>query len=186
MCNILGIFDPMEEEKVILVDFQDQQLGTMGKMEAHEKAELHRAFSIFILNSNGELLLQQRAFEKYHSPGLWTNTCCSHQREGESNLEAGKRRLMEEMGMTVLLEELFFFIYKAPFDNGLTEHELDHVMVGYSDEDPIINTDEVAAFKWVPIDILKKDLLDNPDHYTVWFTIIFDRFCKHLEDQSKL
>jgi len=93
---------------------------------------------------------------------------------------------MEEMGMTVLLEELFFFIYKAPFDNGLTEHELDHVMVGYSDEDPIINTDEVAAFKWVPIDILKKDLLDNPDHYTVWFTIIFDRFCKHLEDQSKL
>jgi isopentenyl-diphosphate delta-isomerase len=92
----------MEEEKVVLVDIHDQQLGTMGKIEAHEKAELHRAFSIFILNSNGELLLQQRAFEKYHSPGLWTNTCCSHQREGESNLEAGKRRLMEDMNSTTL------------------------------------------------------------------------------------
>ena len=186
MCNILGIFDPMEEEKVVLVDIHDQQLGTMGKIEAHEKAELHRAFSIFILNSNGELLLQQRAIEKYHSPGLWTNTCCSHQREGESNLEAGKRRLMEEMGITVPLQELFYFIYKASFDNGLTEHELDHVMVGYSDEDPKINTDEVKAFKWVPIDVLKKDLFDNPDHYTVWFAIIFNRFCQHLEDQTKL
>jgi isopentenyl-diphosphate delta-isomerase len=186
LCNILGIFDPMEEEKVVLVDIHDQQLGTMGKIEAHEKAELHRAFSIFILNSNGELLLQQRAFEKYHSPGLWTNTCCSHQREGESNLEAGKRRLMEEMGITVPLQELFYFIYKASFDNGLTEHELDHVMVGYSDEDPKINTDEVKAFKWVPIDVLKKELIDNTDHYTVWFAIIFDRFCQHLEDQTKL
>jgi isopentenyl-diphosphate delta-isomerase len=130
--------------------------------------------------------LQQRAFEKYHSPGLWTNTCCSHQREGESNLEAGKRRLIEEMGITVPLQELFYFIYKASFDNGLTEHELDHVMVGYSDEDPKINTDEVKAFKWVPIDVLKKELIDNPDHYTVWFAIIFDRFCQHLEDQTKL
>ena len=165
MCNILGIFDPMEEEKVVLVDIHDQQLGTMGKIEAHEKAELHRAFSIFILNSNGELLLQQRAFEKYHSPGLWTNTCCSHQREGESNLEAGKRRLMEEMGITVPLQELFYFIYKASFDNGLTEHELDHVMVGYSDEDPKINTDEVKAFKWVPIDVLKKELNNKYIYY---------------------
>jgi len=186
LCNILGIFDPMEEEKVVLVDLQDYQLGTMGKMEAHEKGELHRAFSIFILNSNGELLLQQRALEKYHSPGLWTNACCSHQREGESNLQAGKRRLLEEMGMAVPLQELFFFIYKASFDNGLTEHELDHVMVGYSDEDPKINTDEVAAFKWVPIDVLKKELFHNPDDFTVWFTIIFDRFCQYIEEKIKL
>ena len=186
MCNILGIFDLMEEEKVVLVDLQDQQLGTMGKMEAHVKAVLHRAFSIFILNSNRELLLQQRAFGKYHSPGLWTNTCCSHQREGETNLQAGNRRLMEEMGMTVSLEELFTFIYKASFDNGLTEHELDHVMVGFSEEDPKINIDEVAAFKWMHIDAVKEDLKKNPDYYTVWFAIIFNRFCQHLEDQSKL
>ena len=125
----------MVEEKVVLVDLQDQQVGTMGKLEAHQKAVLHRAFSIFVLNSSKELLLQQRAFGKYHSPGLWTNTCCSHQREGESNLEAGNRRMIEEMGMTVSLKELFTFVYKAHFDNGLTEHELDHVMVGYSDED---------------------------------------------------
>lgn len=185
MCNILGIFDPMEKEKVVLVDLEDRQVGTAGKMEAHEKALLHRAFSVFILNSNRELLLQKRASVKYHSPGLWTNTCCSHQREGESNFEAGNRRLMEEMGMTVPLKELFSFIYKASFDNGLTEHELDHVMVGYSDDDPEINTDEVADFKWVHIDTLKKDLYDKPEDYTVWFAIIFDRFCQHLENQSK-
>ncbi|MGB0393412.1 MAG: isopentenyl-diphosphate Delta-isomerase, partial [Flavobacteriaceae bacterium] len=112
----------MKEEKVILVDEQDRVLGTMPKLEAHEKAVLHRAFSVFILNDKGELLLQQRAHDKYHSPGLWTNSCCSHQREGESSLDAGKRRLKEEMGMTAELTELFTFIYKAPFDNGLTEH----------------------------------------------------------------
>jgi len=173
----------MEEEKVILVDVEDQQVGTIGKMEAHEKALLHRAFSIFILNSNLELLMQQRAYGKYHSPGLWTNTCCSHQREDESNIEAGSRRLMEEMGMNVPLQELFTFIYKASFDNGLTEHELDHVMVGFCDDDPKINTKEVASFKWMTIDSLKKDLKEKPDDYTVWFAIIFDRFCQHIEDQ---
>ena len=173
----------MEEEKVILVDVEDQQVGTIGKMEAHQKALLHRAFSIFILNSNLELLMQQRAYGKYHSPGLWTNTCCSHQREDESNIEAGSRRLMEEMGMTVPLQELFTFIYKASFDNGLTEHELDHVMVGFCDDDPKINTEEVAGFKWMTIDSLKKDLKEKPNDYTVWFAIIFDRFCQHIEDQ---
>lgn len=186
MCNILGIFGLMEEEKVVLVDLQDQQLGTMGKMEAHEKAVLHRAFSVFILNSNQELLLQQRAFGKYHSPGLWTNTCCSHQREGESNLEAGNRRMMEEMGMTVSLQELFTFIYKASFDNGLTEHELDHVMVGFSDEDPKINIDEVASFKWMSLEALKKDLVKNPNDYTVWFAIIFDRFFQYINNKMKV
>ena len=186
MCNILGIFGLMEEEKVVLVDLQDQKLGTMGKMEAHEKAVLHRAFSIFILNSNQELLMQQRAFGKYHSPGLWTNTCCSHQREGESNLEAGNRRMMEEMGMTVPLQELFTFIYKASFDNGLTEHELDHVMVGFSDEDPKINTIEVASFKWMSLEALKKDLVKNPNNYSVWFAIIFDRFFQYINNNMKV
>ena len=119
----------MKEEKVILVDKLDNQIGTMSKMEVHQKAVLHRAFSVFILNEKGELMLQQRAHDKYHSPSLWTNTCCSHQREGEGNIEAGKRRLKEEMGFTTDLKELFHFIYQAPFDNGLTEHELDHVLL---------------------------------------------------------
>ena len=185
MSNLLGIFDPMEEEKVVLVDIQDQQIGSMGKMEAHEKAKLHRAFSVFVLNSKNELLLQQRAREKYHSPGLWTNTCCSHQRVGETNREAGARRMMEEMGMTVPLEELFTFIYKATFDNGLTEHELDHVMVGYTDDDPVINPEEVADFKWMEMEALQKDLTENPDHYTVWFAIIFDRFYNHIQEKNK-
>ncbi len=110
----------MNEEKVVLVNEFDEQIGLMPKMEAHEKAVLHRAFSVFILNENGELMLQQRAAHKYHSPLLWTNTCCSHQRDGESNVEAGKRRLNEEMGFVTDLTEVFSFIYKAPFDNGLT------------------------------------------------------------------
>ena len=170
----------MEEEKVVLVDQDDQPIGSIGKIEAHKKALLHRAFSIFVMNSKNELLIQQRAFGKYHSPGLWTNTCCSHQREGESNIEAGKRRLMEEMGMSVPLDELFTFIYKASFDNGLTEHELDHVMVGFSEEDPKINTNEVAAFKWIHIDDVKEDLENNPENYTVWFAIIFNRFYQYI------
>ncbi len=120
----------MKKEHVILVDAEDHELGTMEKIEAHEKAVLHRAFSVFIFNDSGELMLQQRAAHKYHSPLLWTNTCCSHQRLGESNIEAGKRRLREEMGFEVDLDEKFHFIYKAEFDNGLTEHELDHVMLG--------------------------------------------------------
>ena len=176
----------MKEERVILVDTHDNQIGTMSKMEAHEKAILHRAFSVFILNERGELMLQQRAHDKYHSPSLWTNTCCSHQREGEGNIEAGKRRLKEEMGFTTDLTELFHFIYQAPFDNGLTEHELDHVMVGFSEEDPKINTKEVAAYKWMHIDAVKEDLKKSPDDYTVWFAIIFNRFCQYIEDQLKL
>src|SRR6056300_866438 len=127
------------EEQVILVDENDNQIGLMPKMEAHEKALLHRAFSVFVLNEKGEMMLQQRAHSKYHSPGLWTNTCCSHQRDGEDNITAGKRRLMEEMGFVTELEELFSFTYKAAFDNGLTEHEFDHVMQGHYQGKPNIN-----------------------------------------------
>jgi isopentenyl-diphosphate delta-isomerase len=183
LCNLLGIFGLMEEEKVVLVDREDRPIGTMGKMEAHQKALLHRAFSVFVLNSKKELLLQQRAWSKYHSPGLWTNTCCSHQRESETSLEAGNRRLAEEMGMAVALEELFTFIYKTEFDNGLSEHELDHVLLGYADQDPKINPEEVASFKWMPIDSLQKDLIENPEQYTVWFKIIFDRFYHYIKNQ---
>lgn len=168
----------MLEEKVILVDVYDNPTGSMSKIEAHEKGILHRAFSVFILNEKGQLMLQQRALNKYHSPGLWTNTCCSHQREGEGNIDAGKRRLKEEMGFIVPMKALFSFIYKAPFDNGLTEHELDHVLLGYYNHEPIINPKEVAAWKWVDLDQIASEIKDTPQLYTVWFKIIFDRFYK--------
>ncbi|MBF4470341.1 isopentenyl-diphosphate Delta-isomerase [Flavobacterium sp. HJJ] len=174
----------MEEEKVILVNELDEQIGLMPKLEAHEKAILHRAFSVFILNNKNEIMLQQRAHQKYHSPLLWTNTCCSHQREGETNIQAGNRRLYEEMGFNTELKELFHFIYKAPFDNGLTEHELDHVMIGYYDGEPMINTEEVEDWKWMKIEDIQSDMLLNPEVYTVWFKIIFEEFYHFLEDHS--
>lgn len=171
----------MVEEQVILVNENDEQLGLMPKMEAHEKALLHRAFSVFVFNDSGELLLQQRAASKYHSPLLWTNTCCSHQRDGESNLEAGKRRLQEEMGFVCELKELFSFVYKAPFDNGLTEHELDHVMVGQYNGTPEINPDEVESYKWMRIEAVKDDIHTSPHQYTAWFKIIFDRYYSFIQ-----
>ncbi|MCO4822257.1 MAG: isopentenyl-diphosphate Delta-isomerase [Flavobacteriaceae bacterium] len=170
----------MKEEQVILVNERDEQIGLMPKMEAHEKAILHRAFSVFIFNDDNELMLQQRAFEKYHSPGLWTNTCCSHQRNGESNIEAGKRRLQEEMGFVTDLEESISFIYKAPFDNGLTEHEFDHVMIGYFNDEPKINSDEVASWQWMALEDVKADMVERPEKYTEWFKIIFDKFYEHI------
>mgnify|MGYP003683501063 CR=1 FL=1 len=171
----------MTKENVILVNENDEQIGLMEKIEAHEKALLHRAFSVFILNDKGELMLQQRALHKYHSPGLWTNTCCSHQRDGESNINAGKRRLQEEMGFVTELAEAVSFIYKAPFDNGLTEHEYDHVMVGTYNDEPKINPDEVASWKWMDVQAVKDDIAANPDEYTAWFKIIFDKFYEHIK-----
>lgn len=172
----------MAEEQVILVNENDEQLGLMPKMEAHEKAVLHRAFSVFTFNKKGELLMQQRAASKYHSPLLWTNTCCSHQRDGESNIEAGKRRLQEEMGFVCDLKEVFSFVYKAPFDNGLTEHELDHVMVGAFNKNPIINKEEVENFKWMTVEDVKRDMESHPEIYTAWFRIIFDRYYKFISN----
>jgi isopentenyl-diphosphate delta-isomerase len=174
----------MIEENVILVNKEDQQIGLMPKLEAHEKAVLHRAFSVFILNSKNEIMLQQRAQHKYHSPLLWTNTCCSHQRQGETNIQAGTRRLFEEMGFKTDLKELFHFIYKAPFDNGLTEHELDHVMIGYYDKNPEINPEEAEDWKWMNVEEVKSDMLLHPEIYTVWFKIIFDEFYHFLEDHK--
>lgn len=172
------------EEQVILVNQNDEPIGLMPKMEAHEKALLHRAFSVFVLNDKNELMLQQRASHKYHSPLLWTNTCCSHQRDGETNIQAGNRRLQEEMGFSTELKELFSFIYKAPFDNGLTEHELDHVMIGYYNEKPTINPDEVEAWKWLDIDEVRRDMEQNPEQYTAWFKIIFDKFYHYFEQHK--
>ncbi len=174
----------MEEEKVILVNDKDEQIGLMPKMEAHKKAVLHRAFSVFVFNDENELMLQQRALDKYHSPGLWTNTCCSHQRDGETNLQAGKRRLQEEMGFVTELKESIAFIYKAPFDNGLTEHEYDHVMLGYYNGDPVINKEEVANWKWMPLEAIKEDIVGHPELYTEWFKVIFDKFYNHINVNS--
>ena len=170
----------MKEEQVVLVNEKDEKIGLMGKQEAHEKALLHRAFSVFIFNEKEELMLQQRALNKYHSPGLWANTCCSHQRDGETSINAGKRRLMEEMGFTTELKETTSFIYKAPFDNGLTEHELDHILIGHYNATPNINPEEVADWKWMDLEAVKKDMELNPENYTAWFKIIFDKFYHHL------
>lgn len=171
----------MAQEQVILVNEKDEQIGLMEKIEAHEKALLHRAFSVFVFNNKNELMIQQRAHSKYHSPGLWTNTCCSHQREGESNINAGKRRLMEEMGFSTDLKDTISFIYKAPFDNGLTEHEFDHILVGYFEDEPKPNPDEVADWKWMTLEDLKTDMSKNPDIYTEWFKIIFDKYLTSIE-----
>ena len=168
------------EELVVLVDEHDNQVGLMPKMEAHEKAVLHRAFSVFVFNDQSELMLQQRAATKYHSPLLWTNTCCSHQRDGATALAAGKRRLQEEMGFVCDLTEVFQFVYKAPFDNGLTEHELDHVMIGTYNGEPNVNPEEVASHKWMSLEDVKNDMEDNPQQYTAWFKIIFKEYYHRL------
>jgi len=170
-------------ENVILVNEQDQELGLMEKIEAHRKGLLHRAFSVFIINSHGELMLQQRAHHKYHSGGLWTNTCCSHPRHGETIEEASHRRLQEEMGFDCHMNKLFDFIYRADLDQGLTENEFDHLLVGYYDGEPVINPEEVADWKWMSLDKVEKELVNNPNEYTAWFKIIFERFRETVKEQ---
>lgn len=166
----------MTNEKVILVDESDNVVGEMEKLEAHRAGKLHRAFSVFIFNRKKELLLQQRALTKYHSPGLWTNTCCSHPRPGEDTLSAAKRRLKEEMGIETKLDHVGEFIYKTSFDNGLTEHEFDHVFFGEYPDNPNINKDEANDFKWVKIEEVKKSLSSNPENYTYWFRVAVEKF----------
>ena len=166
-------------EQVILVDEQDHPIGLMEKQAAHIEPHLHRAFSIFIFNSKGELLLQQRALSKYHSPGLWTNTCWSHPRDGETLAEATSRRLWEEMGMTCDMHEVYTFIYKAPVGEGLIEHEFDHVFIGQSDDTPYINRDEVESWKYMSLEELSEDIQEHPEHYTEWFKITFEEMTHH-------
>jgi len=162
-------------EHVILVDEQDREIGTMEKMEAHQKGLLHRAFSLLIFNSKGEMLLQQRATSKYHSGGLWTNTCCSHPLPGESIEQAGKRKLQQEMGFTCELTYSHKFIYKVQLDNDLIEHEWDYVLIGYFDGLPSINEQEARDWKFQSVDEIKEDVKSNPDNYTCWFKIIIDQ-----------
>jgi isopentenyl-diphosphate delta-isomerase len=153
---------------VILVDEQDNETGTAPKLKAHREGKLHRAFSIFVFNSRGQMLIQQRAGDKYHSGGLWTNTCCSHPQPGEAVIEAAHRRLQEEMGFDCELSEIFSFIYQVDFDNGLKENEFDHVLVGVYDQDPILNPEEAAAFAWVEPNELVQGMQAQPDRYTYW------------------
>ena len=168
------------EEKVILVDEQDHEVGVMDKLEAHQKGLLHRAFSIFVFNSKGELLLQQRADEKYHSAGLWTNTCCSHPRKGEKMEDSVSRRLKEEMGMSCQTGFKFSFIYKMLFENGLTEHEFDHVFFGVSDEEPRLNPLEVKDYRYIGLEKLRKDVESHPQKYSAWLQICLPRVTEYF------
>ena len=168
-------------EYVVLVDDNDNQIGLMEKMEAHEKGLLHRAFSVFLFNSKGEMLLQQRAFSKYHSGGLWTNTCCSHPREGESVIDAAHRRLGEEVGFDCEIKKAFHFTYKSKLDSGLTEHELDHVYIGEYEGEINPNPDEVESYKYIAIDELKRDIHQNPQSYTEWFKICLEEVLNRVK-----
>ena len=160
------------QEYLILVDENDAEIGQMEKMEAHEKGLLHRAFSVVIYNSKGEMLLQQRAAGKYHSPMLWTNACCGHPRPGEETVDAATRRLKEENGFTCELKESFVFQYKAAFENGLTENEIDHVFTGHYDGDIPFNPDEANDVRWVAFNDVIAEVEENPDSFTVWFKIL--------------
>jgi len=172
-----------KSEYVILVDEQDNEIGLKEKQEAHIHPELHRAFSVFIFNNENELMIQQRALTKYHSPGLWTNTSCSHPRKGEKTDEAAHRRMKEEMGFDCDFSEAFTFIYKADVGGGLTEHEFDHVFIGHSDGKPVINKEEVNDWKYVTMKNIRKDMDNSPGKYTKWFQIAFDEVERHLNNQ---
>lgn len=174
----------MPVEYVLLVNKNDQPLGTMEKITAHEKGELHRAFSVFVFNNRGELMLQRRAAEKYHSGGLWTNTVCSHPKAGEDVAASAKRRMMEEMGFECEISKVFTFIYKADVGDGLIEHEYDHVFFGYSDEEPNPNPEEVEGWKYVDMGWLNKDVNENPGNYTVWFRIALKEVIQHIESRK--
>jgi isopentenyl-diphosphate delta-isomerase len=165
----------MNEPYVILVDEHDNKTGTIEKLEAHKKALLHRAVSVFIINSKGEWILQRRALNKYHSNGLWTNTCCSHPYPEETSLEAATRRLMEEMGLQCDLHEIFSFIYKEQFDNDLTEHEFDHIFIGISDDRPMLNQHEAMDWRTISFTDLEHEMNKNPAHFTAWFRHIYRR-----------
>lgn len=170
----------MDTSRVILVDENDNMTGVMEKLQAHAEARLHRAVSVFIVNSGGEWILQKRALDKYHSQGLWTNTCCTHPAPGESAHDSARRRLREEMGLDCELTELFSFIYREDVGNGLTEHEYDHVFAGVTDAIPAINRDEVVEWRATDFVSLKKDIENNPSAYTVWFRKVFKEVNSHL------
>ncbi|WP_343700857.1 isopentenyl-diphosphate Delta-isomerase [Chitinophaga sp.] len=169
---------------VILVNEKDEPVGTMEKLEAHQKGLLHRAFSVFVVNAKGDMLLQQRALNKYHSGGLWTNTCCSHPLPGENVLAAAHRRLQEEMGFDCDLQEVFSFTYRAALDNGLTEHEFDHVFLGVYDGAITPDTEEVLAHRFLPVSAIRRLLAEEPDTFTHWFHLAFPKIEEYLQKEG--
>lgn len=171
-------------EYVILVDELDNAIGKMEKQQAHKEGALHRAFSIFIFNSEKKLLLQKRAIDKYHCGGLWTNTCCSHPREDETILDAANRRLQEEMGLKCVLKKEFSFVYNAALENGLTEHEFDHVLLGETDDLPTINEEEVSEFRFVQLNDLQIEISKSPEIFTPWFLLALDKVLELKTIQS--
>lgn len=171
----------MDRNFVVLVDANDQSFGQMDKLTAHQQGLLHRAFSVFIFNENGKLLLQRRALDKYHGGGLWTNTCCSHPQLGENLLNSAQERLFFEMGLSCKLTFSFSFIYYAEVENKLIEHEYDHVYIGYTNDDPVINPDEVCDFRWSSIDSVLSDISIYPEHYTFWFKEAFPRLISQTQ-----
>lgn len=165
---------------MVLVDADDQEIGVMEKLEAHEKGLMHRAFSVFLFNENKELLLQRRALDKYHSGGLWTNTCCSHPKPGENASHGAQRRLQEEMGITAPLTFKFSFSYKSEYENGLSEHEFDHVFFGNFSEEPKLNPEEAMDWEYVSLDNIAKKIAANPDQFTTWFKICLPKVSQFL------
>ena len=165
----------MVNDLLITVDAEDNVIGEIAKLEGHRKGILHRAFSIFIFNPEGKWLMQQRAFNKYHSGGLWTNTCCSHPHPGQLTEEAAINRLYEEMGIWCNIQHIFEFTYKASFGNGLTEYEYDHIFTGVTDTLPEINKEEVHSYKFMSFEEIKTEVEENPDHFTEWFKIIYEK-----------
>lgn len=172
------------EQNIILVNENDEEIGYGEKMAVHKAAQLHRAFSIFVLNSKNELMLQKRAHHKYHSGGLWTNTCCSHPLKGEDQEITIHNRLVEEMGFDTSLKKLFYFTYKAELENGLTEYELDHVYLGRFEGEPKPNPEEVCDWKWMDIEEFKTDLKDNPQNYTYWVNYAFEEFYSYYKNEK--
>ena len=168
------------EENVVLVSENDEVLGLMEKMQAHQNGILHRAFSVFLFNANGEMLLQKRAAGKYHSPNQWTNACCSHPKSGETYLDGAKRRVFEELGIETNLEEKFHFIYKADVGQNLWEHELDHVFTGNFEGEFHLNPKEVSEVRYISMDNLEKEMKNNPENFTEWFKIILEEYKHHL------
>lgn len=172
--------------KILLVDNKDQELGYEEKLKVHEQGLLHRSFSIFIFNSRGELLLQKRAAEKYHSGSLWSNTCCSHQKPDDDLLkDAARQRLQEELGLDCELKEIFCFIYKVKVGDGLIENEFDHVFIGFSDQQPKLNPEEASAYKYLPLTEIKKEIKANTEQYTAWFKIIIKKYFKDILASTK-
>ena len=171
------------QENVVLVDEHDNEIGSAEKLRAHLDGNLHRAISVFLFNDEQQMLIQQRAFLKYHSGGLWSNTCCGHPRPGELPLEAAKRRLWEEMGIRCKLEKVFHFTYKVALDNAITEHEFDHVFVGRFNGIANPNPLEAAGWKWINMDVLIKDVTEHPEHYTFWFKTVLEAVL-HYEEVS--